>query len=214
MKLLFATFILLFALSSCLKEDNTSYPDVTATADTIYGTVKYKSVDTSGTKVVVWPYGAATFKVYAGMTDVLASTTINTDGSFMLILPATVKGAYMLSLANQADIQNGTVKCTPRTVRYLDYLRYIVEYTKNGAPASLVVNLHTLNANMTVSRSYFFNFYDSPGTFAGTGIGGDKFNWAFVKGWGPVETYIISSSSSAIDSRTISSIPTGAVWTN
>ena len=176
MKLLLTSLILLLFMSSCIKEDNTSYPDVTAAADTIYGTVKYKTVDTSGTKVVDWPYGSATFKVYAGMTDVLTSAPINADGSFMVILPATVQGAYMVSLANQADIQNGTVKCTPRTVRYLDYLRYIVEYTKNGTPASFAVNLHLLNANQTINKSYFFNFYDSPGTFAGTGIGGSVFN--------------------------------------
>lgn len=202
--------------NGCAKDEgtNTAYPNVTAVADTIYGTLKYRQTDVAGTMVVAWPYGAATFKALVGSGDVLTSAPVNADGTFMLILPASVSGKYMASLAAEALRQGGTIMATPNTVRFLDYIQYKVEYTDNGAPTSCITSLYTLKADFSVDKSYYYNFYDLDGTFIGNGAAGYNYNWTFVKGWGMVESYKPSATSEAFNSKSISSIPASAVWVN
>jgi hypothetical protein len=126
--LLIASLVLttLMLLTGCLKDDgnNTEYPDVTATADTIFGILKYKHSSAGSYTVTDWPFGTATFKAITGSTDILASATVNADGSFMLILPAKIKGSYLSSLANVATIQGGTLKVVPETVLIMSSILY------------------------------------------------------------------------------------------
>jgi len=199
--------------SGCLKE-NTEYPDVTATTDTIYGTLKYRQTDTAGTTVIDWPFGPATFKAIIGLNDVLSSATVNADGTFMLILPEKVSGSYFSSLTDISDSQGGTIVTTPETIRFLGTIQYKVEYVDKGKDATITTNLHTLKADHSVDKSYFYNFYDMDGSFIGTGSTGNIFNWTFIKGWGIVETYVISSASEAINSKSVSDVPADAVWVN
>jgi len=208
-------FVVMLSTGSCTKDDGTNnqYPDVTANADTIFGTVKFKPA--TGTNAIVnWPFGAATFKVIAGTNDILASATVNTDGTFMLILPATVSGSYFGSLSEIAVNQGGTIKATPETVRFLSTLLYKVDYNDNGTPNSMYANLYTLKTDFSIDKSYFYNFYDSDGTFTGTGTNGNVYNWTFVKGWGMVESYVISSASDAFNSKSVKAAPANAVWVN
>lgn len=212
-----AFLLILFTLlqSGCLKDsENTEYPDVTASADTINGIVKYKQTDTSGTKVVDWHFGAAVIKVIVGGSDEISSAIVNADGRFTLILPATLPGSYFSSLAEVATQQGGTIKCTPETVRFHGSNQYKVEYTENGDPKSMMINLYTLNADLSVDKSYFFNFYDLDGTFTGTGTKGNKFNWTFTKGWGMVENHKLSSASDAFESNSVNLANPDAIWVN
>jgi len=204
---------IIISQSGCLK-DNNEYPDVTASADTIYGTLKYKETDTLGAIIVDWPFGTATFKAIAGLDDVLASATVNTDGTFMLILPGKVAGVFLSSLTDASDRQGGTIAVNPETIRFLSTIQYKVEYTDNGKASSINTNLYTLKPDFTVDKSYFFNFYDMDGSFVGTGSTGNVFNWTFTKGWGMVESYVIGSTSGAFNSRSVTTLPENAVWVN
>lgn len=209
-----STFAVL--LGGCLKDDgdNSEYPDVKASYDTVSGTLKYREALTSGGNIVAWPFGTATFKVIAGDNDVLASADVNADGSFTLILPETVKGKYLSAMADAASMQGGTVKAVPETVRLLSILQYKVEYSKNGQPASILTNLYTLNEDNTIIKSYFFNFYDSAGSFAGTGLAGNVFDWTFQKGWGKTESAVLNSTLRTFISKSVNEFPAEAVWVN
>jgi len=213
LNLLLASLLLSIIIlqSGCL-EKNEEYPDVTAVADTIFGTVKYRQTDTAD--LIAWPFGTATFKAIVGLDDVLASATINSDGTFMLILPGTVQGVYLSSLADVSDRQGGTIVVSPETIRFLETIQYKVEYTDNGKANSFTTNLYTFKTDKTVDKSYFFNFYDLDGSFIGSGTTGNVFNWTFTKGWGLIENAVNVSNSNAINSKSISAIPSNAVWVN
>ena len=163
---------------------------------------------------MAWPFGTATIKAYAGFNDVIASAAINADGTFLLILPATLSGSYLSSLTEVANTQGGTITALPETVRFLSAIQYKVEYSDNGTPNSFTTNLFTLKADLSVEKSYFYNFYDTDGTFAGTGTDGNIYNWTFTRGWGKVESFVISNSSNAFNSKSVTSIPTTAIWLN
>jgi hypothetical protein len=203
-------------ISGCLKDDgsNTNYPDVTAVADTIFGTLKYNQKIDGVNNVVNWPYGTATFKVMPDLNNVIAETTVNADGTFMLILPATISGNYLESLSGAAYMQGGSVVASPTTVRFMNAILYKVDYTDNGVSKSILTNLYTLKSDFSIDKSYFYNFYDSEGTFTGTGSTGNIFNWSFAKGWGKVETSVISATAGTFNSKSISAFPASAVWVN
>jgi hypothetical protein len=208
-------FVFTVSQSSCTKStDVTLYPDVTASADTINGTLKVRKVVDGATTLESWSFGTAVIKAVELGNDITSSATVNADGTFKLILPATVKGNYFISLSDVAASQGGTLKATPEDVKVLGTTQYKVDYTDNGKAKSMMVYLYTLNANNTVNRTYYYNFYDVDGTFTGKGTAGNVFNWSFVKGWGIVESYIISSGSDAFNSRSVKSAASGAVWTN
>jgi hypothetical protein len=203
--------------SGCVKDgDNNEYPDVTASADTINGIVKYRQIDTSGTNVVDWKFGLATIKAIENGSGEIATAKVNADGSFMLILPATLLGTYFVSLADVAAQQGGTITATPETVRLAGSTQFEVEYTDNGTAKSMLISLCTLKADKSVDKSYFYNFYDSDGTFIGKGSGtaGNNFNWTFTKGWGLVENYTIGSTSNAMDSKSVNAALPNAIWVN
>ncbi len=210
----FLLITIVIVQSGCKKETNTEYPDVTATADTVYGTLKYKQTNGTTTTVTAWPFGTATFNAVIGLNDILATATVNDDGTFMLVLPAKVSGIYLSSLTETASRLHGTVEATPETIRFLEAIQYKVKYTDNGNPVEKMVNLYTLNADLSIMKSYFFNFYDSEGTLQGTASSGSIFNWSFTKGWGKTESFIISSTSDAFNSKSVSSVPADAVWLN
>jgi len=209
-------FIMLAFLffSSCVKEENNEYPDVVASNDTVSGILKYKQPESTGGKVVAWPYGEATFKVIAGSTSVIASANVNADGTFTIVLPGTMWGGYLSSLANIAESQGGTVTATPNTVRFLSTIQYKVDYTFDGSARSINTNLYKLKADNSIEKSYFFNFYDMDGTFTGTSAYGNVFNWNFTKGWGFIESYVINTANNAFNSKSVSTIPAGTVWVN
>ncbi len=206
--------IIFVALQSGCKKDNNEYADVIATADTIHGTLKYKQTDTAGTKVIGWPFGTATFKVITGISDVLASGVVNADGTFVVVLPGKLSGAYFSSLADEAARQSGTVKAAPETIRFMNAIQFMVDYTDKGNPESLFVNLYTLKSDFTVEKSFFYNFYDLDGTFTGTSYSGNIFNWTFTKGWGMVESYKINPTSDAFNSKSVIQAPAEAAWVN
>lgn len=210
-----SAFLLIASLhfSGCVKEDNNEYPDVTAVNDTVYGTLKYKQPESTGGKIVAWPYGEATFKVIAGSSAVIASAPVNADGTFMLILPATVSGIYLSSLADVAQSQNGNVVATPDIIRYLGLIQYKVDYTFEGTASTIITNLYKLKSDNTIEKSYFFNFYDMDGTFKGTAAYGNVFNWNFTKGWGVVESIVINTNN-AFSSTSMNAVPAGTVWVN
>ncbi|MEI8045777.1 MAG: hypothetical protein WCI92_00250 [Bacteroidota bacterium] len=213
-----AILVLTLALvqTACTKDSGTNneYPNVTANADTVNGILKFRQTDTAGITLLTWPFGPAMIKALVGETDELASATVNADGTFQLVLPASVPGKYLSSLAGEACRQGGSLKATPVTVRFLDNIQYKVEYVNNGTPTSFIAGLHTLKTDMSIDKSYFFNFYDLDGVFQGTGTAGNTYNWTFTKGWGMVESYKISATSSSMNSRSVSSIPSYAVWVN
>lgn len=220
MKKLFSLSIVLLLIlivvlqTGCFKDENTAYADVTASADTIVGLLKYKQVVDNVTTVVAWPYGNATIKAVDPGNNVMASASVNTDGTFRLILPATLKGNYFISLAYVINEQGGTLKATPEDIKMLGTTQYKVEYSDNGVAKSFMVNLYKLNLNNTIYRSYYYNFYDQNGTFTGKGTAGNVFNWSFVKGWGIVESYVTNSSTGAFNSKSVANVPSGAIWVN
>lgn len=203
--------------SGCRKDGgNTEYPDVTANTDTINGTLKYWRTDTTVSQIINWPYGTAVIKAMVAGSDEIAVGTVNADGTFSLILPATVSGFYFNSLAEIAAQQGGTIKATPETVRFQGSTSFKVEYTEGGKAKSFEVGLHTFKTDLSVEKTYYYNFYDSDGTFKGTGSGtyANTFNWTFTKGWGLVETSFKSNTSTAINSVTIGSPAQNAIWVN
>lgn len=218
LSILLSAFILIAILilqSGCLKEfTNNQYPDVTASSDTIYGILKYKQTDMNGTQIGPWLFGEAVINAVSGGNEVIASATVEGDGTFMLILPATVSGMYFTKLSDIAFQQGGTVKAAPENVKFLGTTQFRVEYTDSEKAKTISVSLTTRNADLSVNRSYYYNFYDLDGTFTGTGSTGSVFNWTFKKGWGMAESYVSNATTKAISSRTINSAPASAVWSN
>jgi len=211
------SFILLIAafFIGCNKnEGNNEYPDVTAKADTVSGILKYKLPLTGKDSVISWPFNAASIEAFLGTDDVISAGTVNTDGSFILILPATVPGTYFSSLAGVADQQGGTLQATPETIRIMGSTQFRVNYSDNGTAKSMLVRLHKLKSDYSIDKTYYYNFYDSEGSFNGTGTSGNTFNWTFIKGWGLVESYIIAAGSSAFSSKSVNNALPDAVWVN
>jgi hypothetical protein len=211
--LLLAAFLLPF-LISCSKETNNEYPDVTAAADTIRGTLKYRTTTGGVQQIANWPFGVSTFKVIVGAQELLASGNIDTLGSFTVVLPASISGVYLMSLQTLADQLKGNLTVTPQTLRFLGSIQYVVEYTDNGEKKNLPVNLYTLKADKTADRSYFYNFYDLDGSFKGNSMNLMRFNWTFAKGWGMVENYKFRADSDSVQSTSVASAPATAVWVN
>jgi len=201
--------------SGCLEKfSNDKYPDVVADTYTINGTLKYKQTDFDGTSLVDWSFGEATVSAVVNGNNVIASTLIEADGTFALVLPGTLPGAYFSSLSAIAAQQGGTIKATPDSVRLFGSTQFKVDYTSLDKPRSLYISLASHNADLTVNRTYFFNFYDRDGTFIGKGTAGNVFNWTFTKGWGLVESYITNATTKTFNSKSITTIPSGAEWSN
>lgn len=202
--------------SGCLdKFSNDQYPDVVADTYTINGSVKYKQTDINGTSLAEWSFGEATLSAVVNGNNVIASTKMEADGTFALILPGTLPGTYFNSLSAIATQQGGTIKATPDAVRLFGSTQFKVDYTDNiGKAKSMYVSLASHNADLTVNRSYYFNFYDLDGTFIGKGTAGNVFNWTFTKGWGLVESYITNATTKTFNSKSITAIPSSAEWSN
>jgi hypothetical protein len=216
--ILLSALLMLFTVvlfSGCGKDNgtNSEYPDVTADSYTIIDTLKYKQTDASGINIVDWPYGAATLNAIISDSIVIASAAINADGSFVLVLPASVPGKYLSSLAAEAVWEGGSVVANPETVRYMGSIRYVVDLAINGLPFKMVVGLCLLNSELTVEETFSFNFYDLPGTFTGTGATGNVYNWTFTKGWGMIATGAIGNTS-AYSSSSVTTVPANAIWVN
>lgn len=200
--------------TGCLDQTTDQFPDVTATAYSISGVVKYKMTDVDGTKLVNWQFGEGTVSAVVVGNTVMASTKLESDGTFVLELPASIPGTYFNSLSAIAAQQGGTIAATPEAVRLFGSTQFKVDYTSLGKPKSMYISLATLNTDFSVNRSYFFNFYDLDGTFIGKGTSGNVFNWTFTKGWGMVESYITNATTTTFNSRSITAAPANAVWAN
>lgn len=201
----------LFIQWGCKDESNDPLPDVTAVADTIYGTVKLKQIVNSNVELVKWPYGPAMIR--AGY---IANTALSSDGTFMMILPKTVTGSNFMSMAEYVSMQGGTCMANPENINFVESVPFTVDYTENGVAKSMSVNLYLyvlMTNKLTVSKSYAFQFYDKDGTFAGTSSFNKAYDWKFTKGWGMVESYY-SISADAYASKSVSRAPAEAVWTN
>jgi hypothetical protein len=212
-----ASILILFAMlqSGCFKETTgNQYPDVTATTYTINGVVQHKETDVDGSKLVPWHYGEAVVSAIANGSNLITSVKMDADGSFTLELPATIPGIYFSSLSEIAAQQGGTIKATPDDVKLFGTTQFKVDYTENGKSKTANISLSTLNADLSVNRSYLFNFYSSDGSFTGKGTDGNVFNWTFAKGWGMVESYITNSTTNTINSKSVTDAPASAVWSN
>lgn len=207
---LFLTLTLSFQVG-CKDVKDEPLPDVTASALTINGTVKLKETDAEGIRLVKWHYGPAMIR--AGK---LANAALTSDGNFTLILPATIKSSDFMSMDGFSTIQGGTCVAAPSTTNFAGPFEFIVDYTDNGVAKNMPVGLYLylLNNNKpVVSRSYTYNFYDSDGTFKGNSDFAKAYDWTFSKGWGTIESYY-SSAASAYSSKSITLVPSEAVWTN
>ena len=220
MKKLFilSSFFIVAALallqSGCAKDpENIQNPDVTASADTIHGTLKYKLVDNGGIKLIDWPFGPGTLRVIIGGKNA-GVFALQSNGNFVAILPSTVSGTGFTKLGDISIVYGGTVKVTPETVKYDNTTQFLVDYTDNNMAKSINVGLVTLNANNTTYRNYYYYFYDQDGSIAGTGTAGNMFNWTFTKGWGIVEANMSSDLSYMVSSKTVAAAPVNAIWTN
>ena len=201
--------------SGCLNEKaKDQYPDVTATAFTVNGTVKLKLTDINGTNLVNWKFGEAVISAIAGGSDVIATSKVEADGTFVLVLPATVSGIYFSNLSNIVYQQGGTIKVTPETVRLFGSTQFKVDYTDKGIAKSIFIGLSTLKTDLSVNHTFYFNFYDADGTFIGKGTAGNVFNWTFTKGWGIVESYVTNTTTNIFNSKSVTVAPDNAVWVN
>jgi len=200
--------------TGCSNDDESNQnPDVTASSDTIYGTLKYKETGTSGIKLVNWPFGPAMLRAVIGGKTV-ATTALQSDGNFMVILPATVSGNYFTKMSDIAITYGGNIIVTPETVKYVNTTQFMVDYTENNTANSIVINQVILNSNLTIYRTYYYYFYDNEGSVVGKGTAGNTFNWIFIKGWGMVESDMSTGSTYIVSSKSVSAAAENAVWTN
>jgi hypothetical protein len=215
--IVFLLSIILFVQIGCKVDPvESTFPDVTANYDTIIGTIKYKQVDSTGTKLVAWHFGPAMIMATVA-SSTIASAAVVSDGTFMLILPQTVAGKYFTGMVDFAGTQGGTINVTPQSANFVNSPQFMVDYTDAGHARSLAINLSSfiLVDNIpTVDRSYFYNFYGTEGSFTGTSYTGTLFNWAFTKGWGLIDSDFSNNSTHVISSKSVNAAPAGAVWTN
>jgi hypothetical protein len=206
----FLSFMLLLQTGCSDEEDNT-LPDVTAAADTIYGTVKMKSITANGIVLTDWNYGPAMVRA-----DKLANAALTSDGTFIMVLPKTVAGSEFMTMSEFIATQGGTCKAAPESTNFVETVQFTVDYTDNGVAKTMAVSLYLYelqNNKPVVSKSYAYNFYDRDGTFTGNSSFGKAYDWTFTKGWGMVESYF-SNSTNAYASKTIAAAPANAIWTN
>ena len=205
---------ILLTQSGCnTDEENDPNPDVTAGTYTISGTLKYKQTNTSGTKLVDWPFGPGMLRAIIGGKNV-AVEALQSDGKFTVILPGTVSGNEFTSLSDFAVIYGGTVNVTPETAKYVSSTHFMVDYTENNVAKSLDVSQVIFNNNFTTYRNYFYYFYDNQGTLTGEGTSGSTFNWTFTKGWGMVESDMSSDMTYIVSSKSVNAASENAVWSN
>jgi len=213
--LLFSSVLIL--QSGCKDEPSDNpYPDVTAAYDTIYGTVKYKIVDTTGTRLTGWDFGPAIVRATVN-GDNIATAALSSGGSFELILPETVTGSYFTSMVDYAQTLGGSVVVSPEILHYVSPVIFMVDYTDNGEAKSVEINQSTfvlISNKPVLNKSYAYNFYDQDGSFTGTDFYGNAFNWTFTKGWGIVESFITSTSGTGTTSKSVNAAPVDAIWTN
>jgi hypothetical protein len=208
----FLAILILIVQSGCKENTDTPLPDVTAAADTIYGTVKFKLVDANGIQLIDWHYGPA--MVRAGK---LADAALTSKGTFTLILPKTVAGSNFMSMSEYAGIQGGTCVATPGNANFVDMITFMVDYSDNGVVKTMEITLskyELYNNKPVLSKSYFYYFYDRDGTFTGTSLYAKTFNWTFSKGWGMIEARVSSTTSYQVSSTSVNSAPADAIWTN
>jgi hypothetical protein len=215
--ILFLPLILLAIIlmqSGCNEDsENDQYPDVTASSYTISGTLRYKQTDTSGIKLADWPFGPAMLRVVIGGKTV-ATTALQSDGNFMVILPGTVSGNNFTKMTDIAITYGGNIMVTPETVKYVNTTQFMVDYTENNTAKSIVINQVILNSNLTIYRTYYYYFYDNEGSVVGKGTAGNTFNWIFTKGWGMVESDMSTGSIYIVSSKSVNAAAQNAVWTN
>lgn len=213
--LFFILSAILLIQTGCDDEtDNNQNPDVTASTDTVTGVLKYRTVESNAFRLAAWPFGPGMLRVVIGDVTV-ASAALQSDGNFMVILPATVTGSNFTSLNDIAITYGGTVKASPETAKYVGTTQFIVDYTENNVAKNLVINQVVLNFNNSVYRNYYHYFYGEDGSLTGTGTAGNTFNWTFDKGWGMVESYLSTSVPPyIISSKSVAVTPANAVWIN
>jgi hypothetical protein len=208
----FLAILIVILQGGCKEDTDTPLPDVTAAADTIYGTVKFKLVDANGIQLIDWHFGPAMVRA-----DKLADAALTSNGSFTLILPKTVAGSNFMGMSEYAGIQGGTCVATPNNANFVDMITFMVDYTDNGEAKSMEITLSKFelyNNKPVLSKSYFYNFYDRDGTFTGTSLYAKTFDWTFSKGWGMIEAGVSSTSSYQVSSTSVNSAPADAIWTN
>lgn len=200
--------------TGCTKDpENNQNPDVTASSDTIYGTLKYKQADTSGVHLVDWHFGSGMVRVVIG-GETVATAALQSNGNFMVILPGTVTGDNFTNLTDIAAAYGGTITAAPETTKYVYTTQLMVDYTENNEAKSFAINLAILNHDLTTYRNYYYYFYDNAGTFAGTGSAGNTFNWKFTKGWGMVESDMNIDATYILSSKSVNEASDLAVWSN
>jgi len=194
--------------------ENNQNPDVTASTDTISGVLKYRTTEGTVITLADWPFGPGMLRVVIGGENV-ASTALQSDGNFTVILPGTVKGSNFTNLSDFTITYGGTVKATPETAMYVGTTQFIVDYTENSIAKNMTISEVVLNHNNTIYRNYYHYFYDGDGSLSGTGTAGNTFNWVFSKGWGTVESYMSTTTPPyVISSKSVAAAPTNAVWIN
>ena len=202
--------------SGCKDEpDNNPLPDVTASSDTIRGTVKYKIAETNGISLVDWHFGPAMVRATVNGKSI-ATAALSSNGSFELILPATVSGNYFMRMNDYAQTLGGSIKISPETLSFVGPVNFVVDYSVAGEAKNMDIKLTKFvlaNNKPVVNRFYMFQFYDQDGSFAGFDFYGNSFNWNFSKGWEIIESYgsVISGSTT---SNTVKSAAEDAVWAN
>ncbi len=215
--IVFLLSVILFVQMGCkVDSSENTFPDVTASNDTIIGTIKYRQVDSTGTKLVAWHFGPAMIRAAVG-SSTIASAAVVSDGTFVLILPQTVPGKYFTSMVDFAGIQGGTINVTPQVANFVSAPQFMVDYTDKSEAKSLAINLSAfilIDNIPIVDRSYYYNFYGTEGSFTGTSYIGTLFNWAFTKGWGMVDNDFSNNSTHVISSKSVTAAPVNAVWTN
>jgi hypothetical protein len=214
LSLLFAVAAIILMQTGCAEEpENNQNPDVTASSDTIYGILKYRQTDNTGIKLVDWHFGPGMLRVIInGQT--LATTALQSDGNFMVILPGTVSGNHFTNMSDIVIIYGGTIEVSPETANYVSTTQFMVDYTENNEAKSITVSQALLNFDLTTYRNYYYYFYDNPGTVAGTGTAGNVFNWKFNKGWGIVESNMSTGATYIVSSKSVSTASANAVWSN
>lgn len=206
--------VIILMQSGCTEDQEyNQYPDVTASSDTIYGTLKYKQTDTSGIKLTDWHFGPGMLRVIMG-GETVATTALQSNGNFMVILPGTVPGNQFSNLTDIAITYGGTIKVTPESGKYTKSTQFIVDYTENSEVKSIVISHAILNYNLTTYRNYYYYFYDNDGSLVGKGTAGNTFNWIFTKGWGMVESEMSTGSTYIISSKSVNAAAGNAVWLN
>jgi hypothetical protein len=214
-------FILAFSLISLSCSDNSSNPDdndntdyVSIPSKTITGKFKVMISDWSTghlTKSLIdWNKGELMLNFLYSVTDTIAKTKINADGSFSITFPDKLSNKFFAS-PSFIGLNNNTNNLKMTIVPLYGW----VETVEDGIKIDRQVSFYTFKDKDYSAPEVLFRLYcfSGAGDISGTNnVSGDNFNLSVQKGWNYLKWNNPNMIGKTIDYTAVNDLPNDIVF--